>query len=259
MDKDGTTESGRTERSVIVTGATRGIGEATALVLAQRGYSVLVNAHTSASEDRGEQIARRCRALGVDAFVHVADVGSSAQCDAMVDAAVARFGHVDGLVNNAGMSVFGSMLRMTDEQFDATIRTNASGVFYMMRAVANRMRVRRYGSIVNVSSVGGLYGSPMSIGYGAAKGAVLAMTKTAAKELARSGIRVNAVVPGGTRNDRYEQFGLPPERVADQMKLIALGRLAEPSEIASAIAFLVSDEASYVTGAFLEVSGGVMM
>ncbi len=246
-------------RSAIITGATRGIGAATAIELASRGWSVLINAHTESGVESGETIAGRCRGYGVDAFVYVADVAMSAQCELMVDAAIQRFGVLDGLVNNAGMSIFGSLLRMSDEHFDEVMRVNAHGVFYMMRAATRRMRDQRHGAVVNVSSVGGKYGSPMSIGYGAAKGAVLAMTKTAAKELARSGIRINAVVPGGTRNDRYDQFGLPPERVDEQMRLIALGRLAEPSEIACAIAFLLSDDASYITGELLEVSGGVMM
>ena len=164
-------------------------------------------------------------------------------------------GRVDILVNNAGITRDNIMLRMKDEEFDAVIDTNLRGTFYMMKAVTKPMMKQRYGRIVNISSVVGVYGNAGQVNYSASKAGVIGMTKSYAKELGSRGVTCNAVAPGFIDTD---MTAVLPEDVKEKLKsTIALGRLGTPEDIANAVAFLASDEASYVTGQVLEVSGGM--
>ncbi len=243
-------------RTALITGAVTGIGAATAYRLAQDGFNVVINYHSEKRKKQAEELAEKCIALGTVAEIFMADVSDPAQCDAMTAFTKEKFGSLDVLVNNAGILRLEPMWTMKNETFDDIMKNNAYSVFYMMRSAVNIMKKQHYGHIINVSSVGGLYGSPWSIGYAASKGAVLSMTKTAAKELAMFKILVNAVAPGGCDTG---MTSVSEQQLQEQLKIVTLKRLAEPSEIASAIAFLASDDSSYVTGHVLEVSGGVMM
>ncbi len=244
------------KKCAIVTGSASGIGYSVIRRFAADGYNVVINYHTEKHKEDALQLAGDCREIGAEALVVQADVSESDDCERLVKNAVDTFGRIDVLVNNAGTTILEPMQKMTNEQFDKVMKTNAYGTFYMMRSVALVMKKQHSGSIINISSVGGLYGAPWSIGYAASKGAVISMTKTAAKELAISKIRVNAVAPGGcdTGIIKVNEY-----QIKDMLKTITMHRLGLPEEMASAVAFLASDDASYITGHVLEVSGGVMM
>lgn len=243
-------------RTALITGAAKGIGAAAAYRLAEDGFNVVINYHSEKRTEQAEELAEKCRMLGVDAKIYLADVSEPEQCDKLTAFTKEHFGSLDVLVNNAGVLRLSPMWTMKDETFDEIMKNNAYSVFYMMRSAANIMKKQHRGRIINVSSVGGLYGSPWSIGYAASKGAVISMTKTAAKELAMFKILVNTVAPGGcdTGMAQYSE-----QQLKEQLKIVTLKRLSKPSEIASAISFLASEDSSYITGEVLEVSGGVMM
>lgn len=244
------------KRSVLVTGAATGIGAATAYRLAKDGFNVVINYHTEKRLELALDVAEKCRSAGAEAEIFQADVSIPEECDRMTAFVKERFGSLDILVNNAGILRLEPMWTMKDETFDDIMKSNAYSVFYMMRSAAKIMKKQHYGHIINVSSVGGLYGSPWSIGYAASKGAVISMTKTAAKELAMFGILANAVAPGGCDTGMTT---VSEQQLKEQLKIVTLRRLGQPEEIAAAISFLASDDSSYVTGQIIEVSGGVMM
>ncbi|SDA26088.1 3-oxoacyl-[acyl-carrier-protein] reductase [Ruminococcus sp. YE71] len=244
------------QKCAVVTGSASGIGASSVKRLAKDGFDVVINYHRDSRLSEAESIAEECRAFGVRAMTVKADISDPSQCDELVQAVVDEFGRIDVLVNNAGITNLTPMLKMSDEDFDRVMRTNAYGTFYMMRSAAPVMKKQRSGSIINISSVGGLYGAPWSIGYAASKGAVIALTKTAAKELAISNIRVNSIAPGGCDTGIIE---VNEHQIKEQLRFVTLGRVGRPDEIAGAVSFLASDDSSYITGHVLEVSGGVMM
>jgi 3-oxoacyl-[acyl-carrier protein] reductase len=236
----------------IVTGAAQGIGLATALKFAQEGATVIVCDMKAAAVD--EAVAQ-CRALGVAAEGYVVNVTDRAQVDAMVAAVKARFGRIDVLVNNAGITKDARLQKMTLEQFDAVIDVNLRGVFHCSQAVVDTMVAQGSGAILNASSVVGIYGNFGQTNYAATKFGVIGFTKTWSRELGPKGIRVNAVAPGFIETPILSTI---PDKVLDQMRAdVPLKRLGRAEEIANAYAFLASDEASYVNGAVLEVSGGL--
>ena len=208
-------------------------------------------------ENGGEAVAAACRELGVEAECFVADVSNFEACGELVKAVKARFGTIDALVNNAGITKDGLMVRMTEAQFDAVINVNLKGSFNMLRHVGAVMMRQRSGRIVNISSVAGVYGNAGQINYSASKAGVIGMTKTVAKELGSRGVTCNAVAPGFVRTPMTDV--LEDDYKAEILKQISLGRLGEPEDIANAVAFLVSDKASYITGQVLVVSGGMVM
>ncbi len=242
------------KKCAVVTGCASGIGYETVKRLAKDGFDIVANYHTE--KPSLNELSDYCAGVGANILTVGADISDPKQCAQLAQRALERFGRADVLVNNAGTTSLDYMLRMSDSEFERVMRVNAYGTFYTMREFGKIMKKQHSGSIINISSVGGLYGSPWSIGYAASKGAVISMTKTAAKELAISGIRVNAVAPGGCDTGIV---GISEQQIKDQLKYVAMRRLAEPSEIAGAVAFLASEDASYVTGHILEVSGGVMM
>ncbi|WP_288253834.1 3-oxoacyl-ACP reductase FabG [uncultured Hydrogenophaga sp.] len=236
----------------LITGAAQGIGLATAETFAREGATVIV------ADLKPEAVAdavRRCQALGATAEGHALDVTERERVDAVVAQVLARHGRIDVLVNNAGITQDARLQKMTIEQFDRVIDVNLRGVFHCAQAVADAMVRQGHGVILNASSVVGLYGNFGQTNYAASKFGVIGFTKTWARELGPKGIRVNAVAPGFIETPI---LGTIPDKVLEEMRQrVPLHRLGRPEEIASVYAFLASDDASYVNGAVIEVSGGM--
>lgn len=238
----------------LVTGASRGIGAAIAHRLADEGADIAVNHYPGAEAEAAEVVESLVR-KGVRAAAFSADVTDSAACASMCDAVIEHLGAIDILVNNAGITRDGLLVRMSDEDWNAVISTNLSGVFYMTRAVSKSMMKARSGSIVNIASVVGVMGNAGQANYSAAKAGVIGLTKTTARELASRGVRCNAVAPGFIETDMTAKL---PDAVREALKgEIALGRLGSVDDVASAVTFLASDDAGYVTGQVLAIDGGM--
>lgn len=236
----------------LITGAAQGIGLATALKFAQEGAHVVICDIKQASVDAAVDAAN---ALGVRAQGFVVDVTQRDMVDAVVADTLAEFGAIDILVNNAGITQDARLQKMTLEQFDRVIDVNLRGVFHCTQAVAIAMVAKGSGVILNASSVVGIYGNFGQTNYAASKFGVIGFTKTWARELGPKGIRVNAVAPGFIATPILDTI---PEKILAGMKSqVPLARLGSPEEVANVYAFLASDEASYVNGAVLEVSGGM--
>ncbi len=236
----------------LITGAAQGIGLATALKFAQEGAHVVICDIKQASVDA---VVDTANALGVRAQGFVVDVTQRDMVDAVVADTLAEFGAIDILVNNAGITQDARLQKMTLEQFDRVIDVNLRGVFHCTQAVADAMVAKGRGVILNASSVVGIYGNFGQTNYAASKFGVIGFTKTWARELGPKGIRVNAVAPGFIATPILDTI---PEKILASMKSqVPLARLGSPEEVANVYAFLASDEASYVNGAVLEVSGGM--
>ena len=233
-------------KTAIVTGGSRGIGRAVALELACAGASVVVGYRSGAEE--AERVAGEAGGRAVQA-----DVSSPDGASRLVEEA----GDVDILVNNAGITRDGLLARMSDDDWRAVLETNLSSVFYTCRAVARSMMRRRAGSIVNVSSVVGLRGNPGQTNYSASKAGIIGFTKALARELGQRGVRANVVAPGyiGTRLTEV----IAPELQERMLENTPLGRFGEPADVAGAVRFLCSDQASFITGEVLLVDGGLGM
>ena len=245
-------------KTALITGASQGIGACIARTLAAEGFQIAVNCRSEREvENGGNEVAEACRALGVEAECFICDVSDYAACGEMVKAVKERFGSIDVLVNNAGITKDGLLVRMTEEQFDAVTNVNYKSVFNMTRHVGAVMFRQKSGRIINISSVAGLYGNMGQFNYSAAKAGIIGMTKTTAKELGSRGITCNAVAPGFVRTPMTDV--LKDDYKQEIQKNIALGRLGDPEDIANAVAFFASDKASYITGQVLEVSGGMSM
>jgi 3alpha(or 20beta)-hydroxysteroid dehydrogenase len=236
-------------KAALITGGARGQGAAHGRRLAEEGASVLL---ADVLDDLGDQHARALQAAGHDVhFLHL-DVTDSQQWNAAVQAVEQRFGHLDVLVNNAGVVRVAPVVDETDDGWHSTMAVNATGVFYGMRAALPAMRRNGGGSIINIASIYGPVGAPGYVAYTASKGAVIAMTKVAALEHAAQRVRVNAICPGPVRTPMSEEEG------DASVDVTPLRRRAEPEEISSAVAFLASDDAVYITGAELAVDGGYL-
>ncbi|MFC7408381.1 3-oxoacyl-ACP reductase FabG [Hydrogenophaga atypica] len=236
----------------LITGAAQGIGLATALKFAQEGATVVVCDIQQAGVDAA---VAQCQAVGATAVGFVLDVTQREMVDAVVAQVKDRFGRIDVLVNNAGITQDARLQKMTLEQFDRVIDVNLRGVFHCTQAVADTMVAQGSGVILNASSVVGIYGNFGQTNYAATKFGVIGFTKTWSRELGPKGVRVNAVAPGFVETPILSTI---PDKVLDEMRAhVPLKRLGKPEEIANAYAFLASDEASYVNGAVLEVSGGM--
>lgn len=236
----------------IITGSANGIGLAAAHKFATEGATVII------CDRDGAQVARAVEAItatGATAAGYTIDVTDRATIDAMVSDVLARFGRIDVLVNNAGITQDARLVKMTEAQFDAVIAVNLKGVFNCTQAVAQTMIEQGAGSIINTSSIAGTYGNFGQTNYAASKAGVIGMTKTWARELGPKNVRVNAVVPGSVATSMLDTV---PEKVLEQVRDNCwMRRIGRPEELANVYAFLASDEASYVNGTTLEVSGGI--
>ncbi|MFN9488495.1 MAG: 3-oxoacyl-ACP reductase FabG [Betaproteobacteria bacterium] len=240
------------DKVAIITGAGRGIGQATALKFAHEGARVMV---CDIKQEWIDDTVRLCKAAGAQAIGQVADVRDMKSLEAMVKRTVEEWGRVDVLVNNAGIVADAQVKNMTEEQFDNVIEINLKGVYNCTKAVVNKMLEQQSGVILNASSIVGLYGNFGQTNYAAAKFGVIGMAKTWARELGRKGIRSNAVCPGFISTPIISTV---PEKVISALEdRVPMGRLGKPEEIANTFAFLASDEASYINGAVIEVSGGL--
>ncbi len=242
------------DRRVLVTGGSRGIGRALCEAFAREGADVATCARSEGALEGTKQaiegLGRRCLALPLDI------TQSSAVNDA-VSQVMQEFGHLDVLVNNAGVTVDKPLIRMTDEDWDHVMDTNAKGAFLLTRVVGRPMLKRRSGSIVNLTSVVGVMGNPGQTNYAASKAAVIGFTKSCAREFAGRGVRVNAVAPGFIDTDMTRAMGAEAQEVL--VSKIPLGRVGSVEDVADAVLFLAGDEASYLTGTVLHCNGGLYM
>jgi 3-oxoacyl-[acyl-carrier protein] reductase len=243
-------------KTALVTGASRGIGRAIAIALARGGASVALN-YAGNEAAAAEALSLVQQAGAPKAKLYKFDVGDPAACAAAVEAVVADLGALDVLVNNAGIALDQLVMRMKDDDWNRTLQVNLTGNFNLIRAVARPMMKAKKGAIVNVTSVIGEMGNAGQAAYAAAKAGQIGLTKSVARELASRNIRVNAVAPGYVETDMTA--GLPEAAKAKMMELIPLARLGTAEDVANAVAFLASDQASYVTGEVLRVNGGMYM
>ncbi len=242
------------DKVAIITGAAQGIGLATALKFAREGARVVV---CDVKPDAVDAAVTQCKAAGARALGFVVDVTQRAMIDDMVSAVLETWGRVDVLVNNAGITQDARLQKMTLEQFDRVIDVNLRGVYHCAQAVVDAMVAQGSGVILNASSIVGVYGNFGQTNYAATKFGVIGFTKTWSRELGPKGIRVNAVAPGFI--DTPILASMPPKVVQGMIDRVPLQRLGRAEDIANVYAFLASDEAAYVNGAVLEVSGGMSL
>lgn len=244
-----------TNKVAVVTGGSRGIGRAIALHLAELGAKVVVN--FSGSQAKAEEVVAEIEANGGSAIAVQANVADAEDVTKLMKQAVETYGSLDILVNNAGITRDNLLMRMKEEDWDAVMNTNLKGVFLCTKAVTRQMMKQRAGRIVNIASIVGIAGNAGQANYVAAKAGVIGLTKTAAKELAARNIYVNAVAPGFIDTEMTEEL---PEQIKTQMLTqIPLAKLGKPEDVAKVVAFLASDDASYMTGQTLHVDGGMVM
>ncbi|MGD1941539.1 MAG: 3-oxoacyl-[acyl-carrier-protein] reductase [Leptolyngbyaceae cyanobacterium] len=242
------------DQVAVVTGASRGIGRATAIALAAEGAHVVVN--YARSSEAADEVVATITSDGGSAIALQADVSKADQVDALIKATTEKWGRVDVLVNNAGITRDTLLLRMKPEDWQAVIDLNLTGVFLCTRAVSKLMLKQRSGRIINIASVAGLMGNPGQANYSAAKAGVIGFTKTIAKEMSSRSVTVNAVAPGFIKTDMTEDLS----NTEDILKYIPLGRYGEASEVAGLIRFLAADPAAaYITGQVLTIDGGLVM
>ena len=242
--------------TALITGSSRGIGAAIALRLAKDGFDIALNDLNEGMFENND-IAEKIREFGVKCEIFLADVSDYSQCEEMVGSVREKFGGLDVLVNNAGITKDGLMARMSEEQYDKVIAVNQKSVFNMMKLAGKIMMKQRSGRIINMASVAGLYGNPGQMNYSASKGAIIAMTKTTAKELGSRGITCNAVAPGFIQTPMTDK--LTEDQRNAMLAQIAMKRYGQPEEIAGVVSFLCSPDSSYVTGQIIEISGGLSM
>jgi len=243
------------KKVALVTGASRGIGHVIALQLAQAGYDLAICGTTSATiEKAAEAISGK---TGAQVHAEAVDVADKDALQAFVQDTAKKFGRLDVLVNNAGITRDNISMRMKPEEWQQVIDTNLSSVFFAMQAALRPMMKARFGRIINISSVVASMGNPGQLNYCASKGGIDAMTRSLAREIGSRGITVNAVAPGFIATDMTAELG--DDAHQELAARIPLGRLGQPEDIAAAVKFLASDEAGYITGQVLHVNGGMLM
>lgn len=239
----------------IVTGGTRGIGRAIALELAGNGADVAFS--YAKNVEKAKEVEGEIKKLGVKALAMQSDVANFNQSKEMVNNAIKELGKIDLLVNNAGITRDKILMMMSEEDWKAVIDTNLSGVFNCSKAAVVPMMKQRSGSIINITSVSGLVGMAGQTNYSSSKAGIIGFTKALAKEVARRGVRVNAVAPGFIETEMVQ--ALDQKYIDEMLKLIPLGRVGKAEEVARVVAFLASDDASYITGHVINVDGGMVM
>ncbi|MDP4125675.1 MAG: 3-oxoacyl-[acyl-carrier-protein] reductase [Bacillota bacterium] len=239
----------------IITGSGRGIGRAIALELASAGAKVVVN--YAGRSDKAEETVELIRSAGGEGLAVQADVSQATDVNRLIQTTIDHYGKINILVNNAGITRDTLLLRMKEADWDAVLATNLKGVFLCTKAVSKGMLKQRSGAIINISSVVGLSGNAGQANYAAAKAGVIGFSKSIAKEFASRGVRVNVVAPGYISTDMTET--LPEEVQKEILHSIPLGRIGKPEDVAKVVRFLVSPEASYITGQTVCVDGGMEM
>ena len=243
------------EKTALVTGASRGIGRAIALALASKGFAVALN--YAGSHDAAEAVKKEIEDAGGKAFTVQGDVSKSEDVDRIFKTVKDEFGGLDVLVNNAGINRDALLIRMKESNWDDVIATDLKSDFLTTKAAAAMMMRKRKGSIINISSVVGIMGNIGQANYAAAKAGVIGLTKACAKEMAARNIRVNAVAPGFIETAMTD--GIPEKIREGMIASIPMGRMGQPEDIARAVCYLASDDASYITGQVLVVDGGLVM
>lgn len=242
------------DKVAIITGGANGIGKAACELFLKQGAKVVI---ADFDEISGKSLEKDFLDQGKDVIFIQVDVANQESVKNMEEQVLAKYEKIDILINNAGITRDAMLVKMTEQDFDRVLDVNLKGVFNCTQAIVPHMVERRYGKIINTSSVSGVYGNVGQTNYAATKAAVVGMTKTWAKELGRKGINVNAVAPGFTKTAMVEKM---PEKVIQHMEsIVSLQRLGEVDDIANAYLFLASDESSYITGHVLHVDGGIMM
>ncbi|HCW53965.1 MAG TPA: beta-ketoacyl-ACP reductase [Clostridium sp.] len=242
-------------KCAVVTGASRGIGKAIALKLASLGANVVINFRNS--EKEALEVESEIRGMGVDALSIKADISKLDQVENLIKSAKEKFGAIDIIVNNAGITKDNLILRMKEEDFDSVIDVNLKGVFNCLKSITPVMIRQKKGKIINISSVVGISGNAGQINYAASKAGIIGMTKSLAKEIGTRGINVNAVAPGFIDTEMTECLG---EKVKEEAKKnIPLKRFGTAEDVAEVVAFLASDESDYITGQVIHVDGGMLM
>ncbi|WP_195617799.1 3-oxoacyl-[acyl-carrier-protein] reductase [Clostridium paraputrificum] len=242
-------------KCAVVTGAAKGIGKAIALKLASSGVNIVLNYRSS--EDKAIETEKEILSLGVEVLRVKGDISKPNDVANLIDSAKKKFGKIDIMVNNAGITKDTLLLRMKEEDFDSVINVNLKGVFNCLKAITPVMVKQKEGKIINLSSVVGLVGNAGQVNYAASKAGVIGMTKSLAKEIGSRGITVNAVAPGFIETDMTDVLG--DKFKEEAKKNIPLKRLGKAEDVAEVVAFLASDSANYITGQVIHVDGGMVM
>ena len=242
-------------KTAIVTGAAKGIGRAIALKLASKGANIVLNYRSS--EEKAIEVEEEIKSLGVEVLRVKGDISVLSDVENLINSAKEKFGTIDIMVNNAGITKDNLILRMKEEDFDSVIEVNLKGVFNCLKTITPIMVKQKKGKIINLSSVVGVSGNAGQVNYAASKAGVIGMTKSLAKEVGSRGITVNAVAPGFIETDMTEVLG---DKLKEEAKKgIPLKRLGTPEDVANVVSFLASEEGNYVTGQVINVDGGMVM
>ena len=242
-------------KTVLITGSSRGIGRAIALKLADKNYNIVIN--YKERKDKADELVQVIKSNGRDCMAIAADVSNYSQVEKMFDEIMARFGKIDILINNAGISVYGMLQDITIEDWHNVYATNVNGMFYCTKLATPKMISQKYGKIINISSMWGIVGASCESLYASTKGAINSFTKSIAKELAPSGITANVVAPGVVLTDMLEQLG--KEALEEVRQETPLGRHSQPEEIADLVDFLISEKGDFFTGQIISPNGGLVI